>query len=86
MVTSLPRPFGDLRRRKRGLGDRGLLRGGWCRGGRRRECSWNFIDVWRVIDVLSLPPFRSGKDSCQVKRLYPHFLAVVPIGFCQPLR
>jgi len=29
LVTSLARPFGDFRRRKRGLDGRGLLKGGW---------------------------------------------------------
>ena len=66
LVTSLARPFGNLSGRKRGLGDRGLLKGGWCRGNIRRECSWNFTNVHRVVNVLSLPPLESNKDSYQI--------------------
>ena len=62
---------------------RGLFKGGQCRGSRRMECNWNFTDVCRVVNVLSLPPLGSSRDFCLVERLCPHFLAVVPVELHQ---
>ena len=62
-----------------------MLREDRCRGNRRRECSWNFTNVCRVVHVLSFPSFRSNRDSCLVKHLCPYFLAVVPADLYQLL-
>ena len=62
---------------------RGVFKGGQCRGSRRMECNWNFTDVCRVVNVLSLPPLGSSRDFCLVERLCPHFLAVVPVELRQ---
>ena len=85
MVTSLVRPFGDFKGRKRGLVDGRLLKGGKVKSSGRRKHGWNFSNVLWVEDVLSVPSLRGSRDSCSVKHLYPHLLAIVPAHLHQLL-